>query len=77
MELICSGTNSFMEVNQMNMDERLKEAEAEQVELVTKINLLADQMNTMREQRLELLQEGLRLEGEIRVLKQLLEKGDK
>lgn len=61
----------------MNMDERLKEAEAEQVELVTKINLLADQMNTMREQRLELLQEGLRLEGEIRVLKQLLEKGDK
>lgn len=55
----------------MDIAEKLKEAEAKQQEAVTKMNLLAEEMNRNREIRQELLQEALKLEGEIRVLKSL------
>lgn len=57
----------------MNIDAKLKEAQAKQKELVDRTNLIAQDMANLTQQRQLLLQEALRYEGEIRALTNLKE----
>jgi len=55
----------------MTIKERLEQAQAKATEQTEKYNALESQRNAMLAQQQECLKEILRLEGEIRVLKEL------
>jgi len=57
----------------MNIEQQINETKAKQQEIVNRINLLADEMNRLNQQRQELLQEALRLDGEMRLLNRMSE----
>lgn len=63
----------------MNLEQKLKEAQAKRKEIVEEINAIAKQMERLREQRQALLQEALRYDGEVRTLAALIkeEKAEK
>jgi len=58
----------------MDIDAKLKEAQSKQKEVVDRVNLIAQDINDLNQQRQLLLQEALRYEGEIRALTSLKEK---
>ena len=61
----------------MEIAELLKDAEAKRQKLIDEINLLAEETQAIAQRRQLLLQEALRLDGEIRAYKSLSEKKEK
>lgn len=61
----------------MDINQLLKDAEAKRQKLIDEINLLAEETQAIAQKRQLLLQEALRLDGEIRAYKSLSEKKEK
>ncbi len=61
----------------MNLEQKLKEAEVKRKEIVERVNALAEEIEQIREQRQSLLQEALRLDGEVRALEALIKEDKK
>ncbi|MBA7499064.1 hypothetical protein ES704_01803 [subsurface metagenome] len=57
----------------MNLEQKLEEAKAKRKEIVEQVNVLAEEIERLREQRQALLQEALRFDGECRLLEKMLD----
>lgn len=59
----------------MNIEQELEEAKKKRVETINEINAIEQQRQRLEEQKQQLLQEVLRLDGDIRTLDRLAKSG--
>lgn len=60
----------------MGVEQKLEEAEGKRQKVLNQVNAMADEIEDLRQRRQAMLQEALRLDGEVRALTALKEEGD-